>query len=74
MKRTEKEISNEHPFAKKVEPSNIKVANLSDKMSIKDINKYIKRYQSGEGVIDIIPPGLTIKELKQLENLAKKRS
>ena len=74
MKRTEKEISNEHPFAKKAKTDNIKVVGLSDKMSIKEINEYIRRYQSGEGVIEIIPPGLTIEELKQLENLAKKRS
>ena len=74
MKRTEKEISNEHPFAKKAKTDNTKVVGLSDKMSIKDINEYIKRYQSGEGVIDILPPGLTKEELIQLENLAKKRS
>ena len=73
MKRTEKEISNEHPFAKKAKTDNTKVVGLSDKMSIKDINEYIKRYQSGEGVIDILPPGLTKEELIQLENLAKKR-
>ena len=59
---------------KKEKHQRIKVADLSDKMSIKDINEYIRRYQSGEGVIEIIPPGLTLEELKQLENLAKKRS
>ena len=74
MKRTEKEISNEHPFAKKAKTDNTKVVGLSDKMSIKEINEYIRRYQSGEGVIEILPPELTLEELKQLENLAKKRS
>ena len=74
MTRPDKDISNEHPFAKKPKVDRIQVADISDKMSIKDINEYIKRYQSGEGVIEILPPGLTKEELIQLENLAKKRT
>ena len=74
MIRPDKDISNEHPFAKKPKVGRIQVADISDKMSIKDINEYIRRYQSGEGVIEILPPGLTKEELIQLENLAKKRT
>jgi len=74
MIRPDKDIANEHPFAKKPKIDRIQVAGLSDKMSIKDINEYIRRYQSGEGVIEILPPGLTKEELIQLENLAKKRT
>ena len=47
---------------------------ISDKMSIKDINEYIRRYQSGEHVHEILPPGLTKEELIQLQNLADKRT
>jgi len=74
MIRPDKDIANEHPFAKKPKVDRIETADISDKMSIKDINEYIRRYQSGEGVIEILPPGLTKEELIQLENLAKKRT
>ncbi len=59
---------------KKEKHQRIKVADLSDKMSIKDINEYIRRYQSGEHVHEILPPGLTKEELIQLQNLADKRT
>ena len=74
MIRPDKDIANEHPFAKKPKVDRIETSDISDKMSIKDINEYIRRYQSGEGVIEILPPGLTKEELIQLENLAKKRT
>ena len=74
MIRPDKDISNEHPFAKKVKIDRIQVADLSERMTIQQINEFIKRYQSGEGVIEILPPGLTKEELIQLENLAKKRT
>jgi len=51
-----------------------RVADISDKMSIKDINEYIRRYQCGEHVHEILPPGLTKEELIQLQNLADKRT
>ena len=74
MIRPDKDIANEHPFAKKPKVDRIQVADISDKMSIKDINEYIKRYQSGDATFEILPPGLTKEELIQLENLAKKRT
>ena len=49
------------------------VAALSDKMNLKQINGYISAYNSGAPVKDLLPKNLTIKELKQLENLANKR-
>ena len=69
-----KNISNEHPKGKKVIPERIIVADISDKMNIKEINEYIRRYQSGEATFEVLPPGLTREELIQLENLAKKRT
>ena len=56
------------------EKLNMQTADLSDKMSIPQINKYISAYQSGDPVKDLIPPGLTKSELIQLEKLAEKRS
>ena len=53
---------------------NMQTADLSDKMSIPQINKYISAYQSGDPVKDLIPPGLTKSELIQLQKLADKRS
>ena len=50
------------------------VADLSSKMNTKQINAYIKAYKSGAPVKDILPKGLTKKDLLQLENLAKKRN
>ena len=52
----------------------MQTADLSDKMTITQINKYISAYQSGDPVKDLIPPGLTKSELIQLEKLAEKRS
>ena len=52
----------------------MRTADLSNKMSITQINKYISAYQSGDPVKDLIPPGLTKSELIQLEKLAEKRS
>ena len=52
----------------------MRTADLSDKMSITQINKYISAYQSGDPVKDLIPPGLTKSELIQLQKLAEKRS
>ena len=52
----------------------MQTADLSDKMTIMQINKYISAYQSGDPVKDLIPPGLTKSELIQLEKLAEKRS
>ena len=45
------------------EKLNMQTADLSDKMSIPQINKYISAYQSGDPVKDLIPPGLTKSEL-----------
>ena len=56
------------------EKLNMQTADLSDKMSILQINKYISAYQSGDPVKDLIPPGLTKSELIQLQKLADKRS
>ena len=56
------------------EKLNMQTADLSDKMNTEQINAYIKAYQSGSPVKDLIPPGLTKSELIQLEKLAKKRS
>ena len=56
------------------EKLNMQTAELSDKMSIPQINKYISAYQSGDPVKDLIPPGLTKSELIQLQKLADKRS
>ena len=58
----------------KNEKLNMQTADLSDKMSIPQINKYISAYQSGDPVKDLIPPGLTKSELIQLQKLADKRS
>ena len=52
----------------------MRTADLSNKMSITQINKYISAYQSGDPVKNLIPPGLTKSELIQLEKLAEKRS
>jgi hypothetical protein len=56
------------------EKLDMQTADLSDKMNTKQINDYIKAYQSGSPVKDLIPPGLTKSELIQLEKLAEKRS
>ena len=56
------------------EKLDMKTADLSDKMNTKQINAYIKAYQSGSPVKDLIPPGLTKSELIQLQKLAEKRS
>ena len=56
------------------EKLNMQTANLSDKMNTKQINAYIKAYKSGAPVKDILPKGLTKKDLLQLESLAKKRN
>ena len=48
------------------------VADVSNKMNTKQINAYIKAYKSGAPVKDILPKGLTKKDLLQLESLAKK--
>ena len=56
------------------EKLNTMTADLSKKMSIGQINKYISAYKSGDPVKNLIPPSLTKKELIQLENLAKKRN
>ena len=53
---------------------NMQTADLSNKMSITQINKYISAYQAGDPVKDLIPPGLTKSELIQLQKLADKRS
>ena len=68
-----KDIANEHPRGKKVIPERIRVADIS-KMTIKEINEYIRRYQSGEATFEVLPPGLTEKELIQLRKLAEKRT
>ena len=49
------------------------VAALSNKMNTKQINNYIKAFKNGDAVKDLLPKNLTIRELKQLENLANKR-
>ena len=56
------------------EKLNMQTAELSDKMSIPQINKYISAYQACDPVKDLIPPGLTKSELIQLQKLADKKS
>ena len=56
------------------EKLDMQTADLSDKMNTKQINAYIKAYQSGSPVKDLIPPGLTKSELIQLQKLADKKS
>jgi len=56
------------------EKLNMQTADLSSKMNTKQINAYIKAYKSGASVKDILPKGLTKKDLLQLESLAKKRN
>ena len=56
------------------EKLNIMTADLSKKMSIGQINKYISAYKSGAPVKDLLPKNLTKKDLIQLENIAKKRN
>ena len=56
------------------EKLNMQTAELSDKMNTKQINAYIKAYQTGSPVKDLITPGLTKSELIQLQKLAEKRS
>ena len=56
------------------EKLNTMTADLSKKMTIGQINKYISAYKSGAPIKDILPKGLTKKDLLQLENLAKKRN
>ena len=56
------------------EKLNMQTADLSSKMNTKQINAYIKAYKSGAPVKDILPKGLTKKDLLQLESLAKKRN
>ena len=58
----------------KEEKERVRLAALSDKMTIPQINAYVSAYQSGEAVKDLIPPGLSKSELLQLEEIAKKRS
>ena len=56
------------------EKLNTMTADLSKKMSIGQINKYISAYKSGAPVKNLLPKGLTKKDLIQLENIAKKRN
>ena len=56
------------------EKLDMQTADLSSKMNTKQINAYIKAYKSGAPVKDILPKGLTKKDLLQLESLAKKRN
>jgi len=58
----------------KKEKERVRLAALSDKMTIPQINAYVSAYQSGQPVKDLIPPGLSKSELLQLEEIAKKRS
>ena len=69
-----KVVTNMNGEKKANEKLNMQTADLSDKMNTKQINAYIKAYQSGSPVKDLIPPGLTKSELIQLQKLAEKRS
>ena len=74
MKNGMKVVDNMDGEKKANEKLNMQTAELSDKMSIPQINKYISAYQSGDPVKDLIPPGLTKSELIQLQKLADKKS
>jgi hypothetical protein len=53
----------------------MQVADISDKMSIKEINEYIRRYKSGESTKELLKgKGLIKIELNQLQALADKRT
>jgi hypothetical protein len=54
---------------------NMKVADISDKMTISEINEYLRRVRAGENTKDLLE-GKDIKkiELDQLQKLADKRT
>jgi|TARA_X000001382_G_scaffold98075_1_gene72486 hypothetical protein len=53
----------------------MQVADISDKMTIKEINEYIKRYKSGGNTRELLKgKGLIKIELNQLQALADKRT
>ena len=54
---------------------NMKVADISDKMSISEIREYLRRVEKGESVKDLLE-GKDIKkiELDQLQKLADKQT
>ena len=53
------------------EKLNMQTADLSSKMNTKQINAYIKAYKSGAPVKDILPKGLTKKDLLRVKELEK---
>ena len=53
----------------------MEVADLSSRLNTKEINELIRRSRSGDDMNKLLKgKGLTLKEIKQLEKLAKKRS
>ena len=53
----------------------MQMADVSDKMTVKEINEYIRRYKSGENTKDLLKgKGLIKIELNQLQALANKRT
>jgi hypothetical protein len=57
----------------KEDKERVRLAALSDKMTIPQINAYVSAYQSGQPVKDLLK-GLTKEEILELEAIAKKRS
>ena len=54
---------------------NIKVADVSDKMTVSEINEYIRRYKTGESTKDYLKKfNLQKIELDELQKLAEKRT
>ena len=72
MKRENKDIANEHPFGKKVNPDRIELAEVT-KFNFKDFNKYKQRvYYNGENVKKVFPDGVAPKVLERFRKLIEK--
>ena len=70
MKRTEKEISNEHPFAKKADVERIELAKTFSFTKYKKCEEAVK-----EGLnLKKIMPDIPISELKEFFKLYRKRN
>jgi|TARA_R110000823_G_scaffold304806_1_gene426566 hypothetical protein len=70
MKRTEKEISNEHPFAKKADVERIELAKT---FSLSKYKKYEEAVKKGLNLKKIMPD-IPISELKEFFKLYRKRN
>ena len=75
IKNGMKIVDNMDGMKNATEKLNIKVADISDKMSFSEIREYLRRVKTGENTKDLLE-GKDIKkiELDQLEKLANKRT